>query len=189
MTNEERLAKKRAYMKVYRETHKDVIQNWRDTHREEVLAYKKEYRKTHKKQISDYRNAHKNEARILKRKSAMVAYEKAKNNVSTDMYQFSADAEVIITDTKHIRFNDRNYCIIGRGYLHSREKYFHVEYAKRLGIWFDGCNVHHIDCNPLNNTKENLIALTVEEHRYAHELLKESENTYYDWINKKKVVC
>lgn len=36
------------------------------------------------------------------------------------------------------------------------------------GKWFDGCEVHHKDENPLNNDAENLIVLSHKEHIELH---------------------
>lgn len=36
------------------------------------------------------------------------------------------------------------------------------------GKWFPGCEVHHIDGNRLNDSPENLICLTKDEHHKIH---------------------
>lgn len=36
------------------------------------------------------------------------------------------------------------------------------------GEWFEGCQVHHKDCNPSNNNPYNLVCLTREEHNRIH---------------------
>lgn len=36
------------------------------------------------------------------------------------------------------------------------------------GEWFDDCEVHHKDHNPLNNKAENLVVLTKEQHKELH---------------------
>ena len=36
------------------------------------------------------------------------------------------------------------------------------------GVWFEGCEVHHIDGNKLNDAPENLICLSKEEHHKFH---------------------
>lgn len=42
------------------------------------------------------------------------------------------------------------------------------------GEWFDGCQVHHLDKNPLNNRADNLKVCTMKEHySYHYEELKE----------------
>ena len=44
------------------------------------------------------------------------------------------------------------------------------------GKWFEGCEVHHKDHNPLNNNAENLIVLTKEEHLDIHRKSKLTSN-------------
>lgn len=49
---------------------------------------------------------------------------------------------------------------------------FHIIVAQAFpeicGEWFEGCEVHHKDRNPLNNKPQNLICLTKEEHLKEH---------------------
>ena len=46
------------------------------------------------------------------------------------------------------------------------------------GVWFDGCEVHHIDNNPTNNAAVNLSVLTHEEHKRLHNgyILQKDQN-------------
>ena len=113
------------------------------------------------------------------------AYKEAKENLVISLYKLPAD--VIILDDKHIKYQGYTYSISKQGYLTCSFKLFHVEYSKYLGIWFSGCEIHHIDGNVFNNLEDNLIALTPEKHRYAHSLLKESKKQYYNWIEQQKV--
>ena len=46
--------------------------------------------------------------------------------------------------------------------------------------------IHHIDGSVFNNSKDNLIALTPEQHKYAHKLLKHNKETYYKWVSEIK---
>lgn len=62
-----------------------------------------------------------------------------------------------------------------RVHLYNRKaRYYmvHILVAKAFpeicGKWFEGCQVHHIDCNPSNNSPYNLICLTTEEHNRIH---------------------
>ena len=54
----------------------------------------------------------------------------------------------------------------------SKEIAYHILVAKAFpeicGEWFEGCAVHHKDGNKLNNTPENLIVLSKEEHQKLH---------------------
>ena len=117
----------------------------------------------------------------------MKAYKEAKENLVISLYKLPAD--VIILDDKHILFNGDKYTITKAGYLTCSNKLFHIEYAKSLGIWFYGCEIHHINCNTLDNREDNLIALTKKEHIFAHSLLKEKKEAYYDWIKNKISSC
>lgn len=202
MTNE----KKKAYDKAYYERHKAEIlakcKEYRNTHKEEIKAYReknkealkdyaskyhKKYYKEHTKEIVDratnYNKANKEKHKASVRKSAKKAYIEARNNITTDMYKLPANVEIL--DSKHILFNEDKYTIMKSGYLTCGNKLFHIEYAKSLGIWFQGCEIHHINCNTLDNREDNLIALTKKEHIFAHYLLKENKESYYDWIKNK----
>lgn len=44
----------------------------------------------------------------------------------------------------------------------------HVLVAKAFCNWFEGCDVHHINFNPLDNRADNLVCLTKSEHQLAH---------------------
>lgn len=69
------------------------------------------------------------------------------------------------------RVNHLGYRIVSFG-RNSKEVAFHILIAKTFpeicGEWFDGCAVHHKDGNKLNNTPENLIVLSKEEHHKLH---------------------
>lgn len=53
-----------------------------------------------------------------------------------------------------------------------RKWFIHILVAKAFpkicGEWFEGCDVHHIDFNPLNNNANNLIILSKQEHILIH---------------------
>lgn len=74
--------------------------------------------------------------------------------------------------------------------LYQNGKHFrlmgHVLVAKAFpeicGEWFENCHVHHKDCNPSNNTPENIICLTKEEHNKVHREMGQkvgSKNPFY----------
>lgn len=58
---------------------------------------------------------------------------------------------------------------LGKGKSHAL---YHILVAKAFpeicGKWFDGCQVHHINFNRLDNRPENLIILTPSEHSKLH---------------------
>lgn len=202
MTNE----MKKVYDKAYYEKHKAEIlekcKKYREKHKEEIKAYKeknkkalkayasdynKKYYKEHKREIIDraakYNKDNKEKHDASVRKYARKAYAEARNNIMTSMYELPDSAKIL--DNKNILFQEDKYTIMKNGYLTCGNKLFHIEYAKSLGIWFYGCDIHHINCNTLDNRKNNLIALTKKEHRFAHSLLKENKESYYNWIKNK----
>lgn len=173
---------KKAYMKAYREKNKEKLKEYNK-------AYLKEYYKLNKdkiiKRATEYNSVNIDKHRESGRKWAKKAYKEAKENLVISLYKLPAD--VIILDDKHIKYQGYTYNISKQGYLTCGSKLFHIEYSKYLGIWFNGCEIHHIDGDVLNNIETNLIALTPEKHRYAHFLLKESKKQYYNWIEQQKV--
>ena len=66
--------------------------------------------------------------------------------------------------------------------LYGETFYPHILVAKAFpeicGEWFDGCEVHHIDGNSLNNKASNLIVCTKEQHSEYHRLLKEKKQQF-----------
>ena len=175
---------RKAYMKAYREKNKEKLKEYNKT-------YSKEYYKLHKdkiiKKAAECNSKNIDKHREDARKWARKAYKEAKENLVISLYKLPAD--VIILDDKHILFNGDKYTITKAGYLTCSNKLFHIEYAKSLGIWFYGCEIHHINCNTLDNREDNLIALTKKEHIFAHSLLKEKKEAYYDWIKNKISSC
>jgi hypothetical protein len=191
MTEEAKI-KKRAYDKLWREKHKAEIKAYREKNKEKIQEQIKNYKETHKEDISEknkvyqkkYHSEHKEEIREYNRKYSRKLEKKAKEELTTDMYIFPQ--EVTIVNSKTVKFNNRTYRIKAKGYLRSTSTSLHIDIAKAMGIWFENCEVHHINGSVFNNSKNNLIALTVEEHRYAHTLLKENKEAYEQWINEIK---
>lgn len=171
---------RKAYMKAYREKNKEKLKEYNK-------IYSKEYYKLHKdkiiKKATEYNSKNIDKHREGARKWARKAYKEAKENLVISLYELPADA--IILDDKHIKYQGYTYNISKQGYLTCGTKLFHVEYSKYLGIWFNGCEIHHINCDTLDNRKDNLIALTKKEHCFAHSLLKENKESYYNWIKNK----
>lgn len=52
------------------------------------------------------------------------------------------------------------------------------------GEWFEGCEVHHIDKTPSNNSAYNLQILSHEEHKFLHNGYIVQKNINGDVINK-----
>ena len=191
MTEEARI-KKRAYDKLWREKHKAEIKAYREKNKEKIQEQIKNYKEKHKEEISEknkvyqkqYHKAHREETREYNRKYDRKLEKKAKEELTTDMYMFPE--EVVITSSKTVRFNNKTYRIRAKGYLRSSNTSLHIDIAKAMGIWFEGCEIHHIDGSVFNNSKYNLVALTTEGHRYAHTLLREDKEAYKQWINELK---
>lgn len=53
------------------------------------------------------------------------------------------------------------------------------------GVWFDGCEVHHIDQDSSNNKADNLMVLTKEEHIKIHTDLGQHKGERNYWYGKK----
>lgn len=142
--------------------------------KEERKEYMRNYYALHKekmvKRASEYNKSHPDKHRDTARRSARKAYKKAISTITTSMYQLPED--VIILDDKHVKYQGSTYNISKNGYLTCGRKLLHIEYSKYLGIWFEGCEIHHKDGNVFNNTESNLVALTLEEHIKAHAILR-----------------
>lgn len=150
--------------------------------------YRKYYQEHKDKIISrvlDYNKENKEQHRASARECARKSYARSKQSINTSMYMFDSDVEIL--DERHVKYNRLTYVINKNGYFSHKNKFLHIELCKDSGIWFETCEVHHIDGNSLNNQRTNLIALLPEEHDYAHKLLKESKKQYYNWIADKKV--
>lgn len=52
------------------------------------------------------------------------------------------------------------------------------------GTWFDGCEVHHKDGNPANDSANNLLVITHEEHKRLHNGYIIQKNTNGEIVNK-----
>lgn|SRR5574343_242179 len=56
-----------------------------------------------------------------------------------------------------------------RGYVYFKRRTVHRLVAKAYcEEWFDGCEVHHIDHNKLNNDASNLVCISKLEHKKIH---------------------
>ena len=99
------------------------------------------------------------------------------------------DGKYYLTDTQDVYSKKTNKILskhINQGYytvgLWYNGKTVHLRihnivakaYPEICGEWFEGCHVHHVDHNNLNNDPHNLIILTPEDHKKYH---SESEIT------------
>ena len=166
MTKEEKQAYMKAYNKTYRKTHKEELRAYEKARAsdEKRRSYRKEYMK-------EYTSTHKEQCNANHRKYAHKATRIAENEIFTDMYKFPEDVNII--DSKHVEYKGTVYHIVRNGYLQAGAgKRLHVEIAKDMGIWFEGCDVHHIDLSVFNNDRSNLCAITPEKHRKIHSSLR-----------------
>lgn len=167
-----------------------MTSKWYYEHREEILLKRKLYRERnrekikaqHKVEYEKHKEAYltrakkrgkekAQEIREYHRKWDRAKYAEAQKIYNTSMYQFESDVTII--NDKCVSYKGIRYHIKRNGYFSGgTNKQLHVEIAKDMGIWFEGCEVHHIDGNNLNNLKSNLTCLTREEHIEAHRKLK-----------------
>jgi hypothetical protein len=177
---------------------------WYEEHREEIKEKRKLYREQNKEKIRAQRKAeyekhkeaylqrakkraekHKTEIREYQRAWDRDKYAESLKIYNTSMYKFESD--VTILSGTNVRYKGISYHIHRHGYFSGgTNKQLHVEIAKDMGIWFEGCDVHHIDGDNLNNLKSNLICLTKDKHKEAHKRMKKDFSSYIEWINKQK---
>lgn len=64
----------------------------------------------------------------------------------------------------------------------------HVWIAKELGLWYEGCHVHHKDDNHYNNISTNLEVLSPSDHIKIHnkELLKSGNHPFQNLTQEQK---
>lgn len=160
-------------------------------HKEEISAKRKAYRALHKEEINakkkleyqKHKEAYlqrakkryelkKEEITQYKRDWNKNKYKESVNTLDIVMYQFEKD--VTIVSNKSVKYKGITYHIKRNGYLGGgTNKLLHIEIAKNMGIWFEGCEVHHKDGNCKNNLESNLECLTKEQHIEAHRKLKQ----------------
>lgn len=71
--------------------------------------------------------------------------------------------------------NKLEYRVTIEGKTHSVHKIMVLTFPEFTGQWKDGVDIHHLDCNHLNNRATNLICLTKDVHNKIHSLL---DNAY-----------
>lgn len=93
-------------------------------------------------------------------------------------YEVSSEGDIKKPNGKLIRFRSNGYREFDLGFVHQIVAYFFLEHpnAEKLGRYsFVGYQVHHKDRNPWNNSVDNLIYLSEEEHKKIHASRKKEE--------------
>lgn len=70
--------------------------------------------------------------------------------------------------TKNYVNNGQVYVYCGKSKSIRLSRMIAKAFPEICGEWFDDCEVHHKDHNPLNNKAENLVVLTKEQHKELH---------------------
>lgn len=66
---------------------------------------------------------------------------------------------------------------------HSVHKIMALVFPEFIGEWKEGVDIHHLDCNHLNNRATNLICLTKDVHNKLHSLL-DNANDIDDMLSR-----
>lgn len=96
-------------------------------------------------------------------------------NIFESGYAVSNEGDIRKPNGKLIRFRSSGYRTCDLGMVHQIVAYFFLPHpnAKQTGRFcFEGYEVHHKDRNPWNNSVDNLIYLTEEEHKAVHKKRK-----------------
>ena len=72
--------------------------------------------------------------------------------------------------------NKTEYRVYIEGRTHSVHKIMVLTFPEFTGQWKDGVDIHHLDCNHLNNRATNLICLTKDVHNKLHSLLDNADD-------------
>lgn len=185
--HKEELKQKR---KIYDDLHRDELREksrmYAQEHKEEACRRAKKYYENNKeyclKRNKEYRNRQDVKDRINNLSNRN--YYRNIEMITTSMYQLPEGT--IIIDDKHVQYDNIVFVVHKRGYLRCAKYTLHTYLMKKFGLWFEGCEVHHIDGNALNNKLDNLICFTKEQHNKAHILMRQNREEYYEWLEKQK---
>lgn len=97
-------------------------------------------------------------------------WKKVEDNPSYEVSNNNGFRNITKNKQPYGRIN-KGYRIVGLG-KNVGEKPYHILVAKAFpeicGKWYEGCHVHHINFNKLDNKPENLIILSQTEHTALH---------------------
>lgn len=95
-------------------------------------------------------------------------------------WKVSNEGDIMRPNGKLVRFRSKKHLKCEIGFVHQIVAYFFLEHpnAEQTGRFtFEGYHVHHKDKCPWNNSANNLIYLTIEEHKQVHSKRKELIDT------------
>lgn len=185
--NKEKIREKRKeYCEVHREELKEKSRKYAQEHKEEACERARKYYSENKEEVLKKNKEYRKREDVRKRinENSKRNYYRSIEMIDTSMYKLPEGAEII--DEKHVKYDGISYVVHKRGYLRSCYDTLHCYLMKKQGKYFEGCEVHHIDGNVLNNSLDNLICLTEKQHDKAHVLMRKNREEYYNWIKEIK---
>ena len=121
----------------------------------------------------------------LKEKSASKKKAKIKSSNLTIQDCKLEYVDEVVSD-KAIKFDEITWSIGLQGYLRCANQTYHAYiYKKYVGEIPEGWQVHHIDCDRLNNLLSNLVCVPTEVHNYLHYLLRNNNVEEYNCLISK----
>ena len=147
-------------------------QAYLQANRDKRNAYSKAYRQTEAGKEAEKRSASKKKAKV-----------KSSNLTIRDCKLEYVDE--IVSDNA-IKFDDLIWSFGLQGYLSNSKGYYHrYIYEKYISKIPEGWQVHHIDCDRLNNLLSNLVCVPTEVHNYLHYLLRNNNVEEYNCLISK----
>lgn len=103
---------------------------------------------------------------------------------------FSVKSNRIFEGRMEKSYNYKRKIVYVDGKEHILPRIVAKAFPEICGEWFDSCEVHHKDFNPLNNRADNLKVCTVKEHHAYHradrvERMKKRTGEKAYWFGKK----
>lgn len=107
-----------------------------------------------------------------------LVYASVDGNIATINLRNNGKFELIYRNISPVSKgnNKVEYKVSIEGKKHSVHKIMVLTFPEFAGIWKEGKDIHHIDCNHLNNRATNLICLTKDVHNKLHSLLDNADD-------------